>query len=108
MAQNQINVLQAELKFRGYKFTKEQVKELIDAISDTFLDFARNGEDFHIPHVGTFEIRTHKARILETPLTDQPMHLGERRRVKFVPSNTLKRTAEQSINAKVIADEEET
>lgn len=107
MSQNQIDVLQAELKFRGMKFTKLQVKDIISAVSDTFLDFARNGESFHIPYVGRFEVRTYKPKKVNIGYNGSEMYVGERKRVKFVPSQALKRAADQAELAQGVTDEEE-
>lgn len=95
MAQNQIDVFQAELKFRGYKYTKQQVADIIRAFGDTIHDFVRNGDSFRIPYVGTFTVKSYEQRKYRCPKTQDVRDIPQRKRVRFMPSESLKRTANQ-------------
>ncbi len=86
---NNIQVLQEELRLRGYKMKQEDVKEVYLAFCDMIRDFARNGFELNFPNIGKFVIVEHKPRQLTSNLTGDTTELPPRKKLKFKASKKL-------------------
>lgn len=86
---NNIQVLQEELRLRGFKMKQEDVKEVYLAFCDMIRDFARNGYELNFPTIGKFVIKVHPARDQYNNIDGQIKHLPERKRLKFKPSKII-------------------
>ena len=86
---NNIQVLQEELRLRGFKMKQDEVKEVYAAFCDMIRDFAKNGYELNLPTVGKFYIKIHPAREQPNNIDGGVNILPERKRLKFKPSQKL-------------------
>ena len=86
---NNVQVLQEELRLRGFKMKQEDVKEVYLAFCDMIRDFARNGFELNFPNIGKFVIVEHKPRQLTSNLTGEVTELPSRKKLKFKASKKL-------------------
>lgn len=86
---NNIQVLQEELRLRGFKMKQDEVKEVLNAFCDMIRDFAKSGYELNFPNIGKFIIKIHKPREQVSNLDGAQIVLPERKRIKFKPSKHL-------------------
>ena len=84
-----IQVLQEELRLRGFKLKQDEVREVYNAFCDMIRDYARNGYDLNFPNIGKFIVKTYPAREQASNLTGEIMVIPEKKRLKFKPSKKL-------------------
>ena len=86
---NSIQVLQEELRLRGFKMKQDDVREIFNAFCDMIRDYAKNGYELNFPNIGKFIIKTHAARDLTSNLDGEDTYVPERKRLKFKASKKL-------------------
>ena len=69
-----VNLFQAELQYRGFRFSKPQVMEIIRAFCDSMFDAVKAGMEVRIPRLGKFYFKTRKAHLYKMPNGEETFH----------------------------------
>jgi nucleoid DNA-binding protein len=79
----------------NWDMTQAEVREFLDAVTQTFTENIASGNSFTIPELGTFSTTTRKKRKSFNPHYEQYMELPPKRVVDFNPSKGLKEDFKQ-------------
>lgn len=88
-----INVLQNKLNnkyFDTIKFNKNDVDNILEAVSEVVTEVISSGDSVKIPNLGTFSVVGKNARTARNPRTQEVIQVPAKKAVKFSVSSTLK------------------
>jgi len=69
---------------------KKQAKEFYEAFSDMIQTALKKGYKLSMPGLGKMQVRKTKARMGRNPMTQEPIKISAKKRVKFTPNKALK------------------
>ncbi len=75
---------------RQARLTKKDASSAVDAVFDTIIDALIEGEIVKIAGFGTFEVKSHKARVGMNPITKEAIDIPEMNAIAFRASKTAK------------------
>ncbi len=76
-------------KLAKYTLTKNEAKKIVNFIFDTITTALLSGEKVHIQNLGTFIVRTYKAKKMYHPKKKKFLLVNPKRKIKFVVSKKL-------------------
>ena len=65
------------------RLTKKDATNAVDAVFDSILEALANGEEVRIAGFGSFEVKTHIARIGMNPITKEPIQIPAMQAIAF-------------------------
>lgn len=65
------------------RITKKDAAMAVDAVFDTMLNALSSGEEVKIAGFGSFEVKTHIARVGMNPITKEPIRIPEMKAIAF-------------------------
>lgn len=72
------------------RLTKKDATMAVNAVFDTILDTLESGESVKIAGFGSFDVKTHKARIGMNPITKEPIQIPEMNAISFKAGKAAK------------------
>lgn len=71
---------------------KKQAKEFYEAFACMVQSALKSGYKLALPGLGKMQVRKTKARMGRNPMTQEPIMISARKRVRFTPNKALKET----------------
>lgn len=65
------------------RLTKKDASSAVDAVFDTILNALNEGEEVRVAGFGSFEVKTHIARVGMNPITKEPIQIPEMKAIAF-------------------------
>ena len=65
------------------RITKKDATTAVDAVFDSILEALANGEEVKVAGFGSFEVKTHIARVGMNPITKEPIQIPAMQAIAF-------------------------
>ena len=65
------------------RLTKKEATTAVDAVFNSILEALANGEEVRVAGFGSFEVKTHIARVGMNPITKEPINIPAMQAIAF-------------------------